>query len=36
MWLDCIENEMTLMSADRWTKKVEEIRLDYISEGGTC
>ena len=23
MWLDCIENELTLMGAKRWTKKAE-------------
>jgi hypothetical protein len=35
-WLDCIENELTLMSAKRWTKKAEEeICMGYYSIGGT-
>jgi hypothetical protein len=35
-WLDYIENELTLMSAKRWTKKAEEeICMGYYSRGGT-
>jgi len=35
-WLDCIENELTLMSAKRWTKKAEEeICMGYYWTGGT-
>jgi len=35
-WLDCIVNELTLMSAEGWTKKAEdEICMCYYSKRGT-
>ena len=34
-WLDCIGNELTLMSAEGWTEKAEqEICMYYYSKGG--
>jgi hypothetical protein len=34
-WLDCIKNDLKLMSVKRWRKKAEDIRMGYHSEGST-